>query len=1066
LPKDRDPLAPERISNADKQKTRKAVDEVIARDREAGDMSYVDARRRYLEHCAFTLVNRVAALRAMEVRGFLPKSVIAQDAQYGGLSAWARDILEVGSHEILGQSIPVRTAEEARWQAIRAACVAASRDIAIVFDLEDEYSVVVPEPAAIKGLVVELTEKVTKDDWAADDILGWVYQYYNVPANLDYKERKKRPRYKMTADDMIVANQFYTPHWVVRVLVDNTLGRIWWESIPDLARRRLRVDDSEQAVREEEERLRRICRDTCSYLVPMPDEQRLGWWGEEAKNNSEARAVVDARKAFDAAAVKPERGPLPAPPTVAPRSWKKVRELKIIDPACGSAHFLLYVFDVLRRMYETELESDRPEASEVPDLILAENLHGIDVDLRACQLGTLNLYLKARLAFREITGRDAFQPSKLNIVCAGARITEGEERAELLASFDSTPLARELAEGILNNLSKTAEIGSLLKVREQFEPLLRRQRLIMGKPSQSLLFGNTPAHQRDFLSDRGIEELSLPQVLDRLMLFESEARPRGDVGKLLFAHEMAKSCGMVDLLTQTYDVALMNPPYGKMPEVCKDYCRGNRRKGVPAHYPDTGNNLYSAFMEKSVDLIHVDCFVGMITSQTYMNLGTFKKSRRFLNSVAPPEILCDTGYDVLDGAKVITATTVLRKQIKPSASRFCIAFRMSQEREEEKESIFSNAVLCLSEGRDHPRAFRSSVATFALLPTSVYSYWVPSRIAEIFAKHPPLDRDVAKRREAAKVADSKQGLATGDNPQFVRFFWEVSPDSIAARSEETVSGTGLIENSKSLSSNVRPWVPFTTGGWLRSFQDDLTCVINWADEGNELDSFPQSVIRNVKFYFKRGLAWHSAPQYPSNQNRMNIRFLPEGAIFSNTIHAMFITGPSLWEALGYLNSELVFYLVRVFEIRKILNGTVAHLPYPIDLDLSNVGRLARSAYQILLSERLGDECSPYFVAPTLLLSTYSLGEIKNREVQVLASQFKRPPDEEEFLADPDATAVLDRAGHRSASNDDTIRFMLDIVWERHSQVSACVDKLRSTIDRQVYSLLAIDNGRVAEGLVS
>ena len=96
LPKDRDPLPAERLTNPDKQKIRKAVDEVIARDREAGGMSYVDARRRYLEHCAFTLVNRIAALRAMEVRGFLPKSVIAQDAQYGGLSAWGRDILEAG----------------------------------------------------------------------------------------------------------------------------------------------------------------------------------------------------------------------------------------------------------------------------------------------------------------------------------------------------------------------------------------------------------------------------------------------------------------------------------------------------------------------------------------------------------------------------------------------------------------------------------------------------------------------------------------------------------------------------------------------------------------------------------------------------------------------------------------------------------------------------------------------------------------------------------------------------------------------------------------------------------
>ena len=568
LPKDREPLPPERLTNPDKQKIRKAIDEVIASDREAGGMSYVDARRRYLEHCAFTLVNRIAALRAMEVRGFLPKSVIAQDVQYGGVSAWARDILEARSVEVLGESITVRTADEARWQAIRAACVAASRDVAIVFDVQDEYSVLVPEPAAIKGLVVELTETVTTDEWAADDILGWVYQYYNVPANVDYRVRKRRRGYKMSADDMIVANQFYTPHWVVRVLVDNTLGRIWWESIPDLARRRLGEKASENEIRVEEERLRRICRDTCSYLVPLPDEQRLGWWGEEARINAEARAVAEARKRFDAAAIKPEGGPIPSPPSVSPRPWKPVRELKIIDPACGSAHFLLYVFDVLRRMYEIEPESGRPETADVPNLILAENLHGIDVDLRACQLGTFNLYLKARLAFREITGRDSFHPSKLNIVCAGARITEGEERAELLASFDSTPLARELAEGILNNLSKTAEIGSLLKVREQFEPLLRRQRLIQGKPVQSSLFGGSPAYQRNFFVDREIEELSLPQVLDRLKGFESEARPRGDVGKLLFAHEMAKSCGMVDLLTQTYDVALMNPPYGKMPEPC------------------------------------------------------------------------------------------------------------------------------------------------------------------------------------------------------------------------------------------------------------------------------------------------------------------------------------------------------------------------------------------------------------------------------------------------------------------------------------------------------------------
>ena len=106
LPKDRDPLPPERITNPAKLATRKAVDAVMAGDCEAGGMSYVDARRRYLEHCSFTLVNRVAALRAMEVRDFLPKNVIVQDVQYGGLSAWARDILEAGTVELLGRIDP------------------------------------------------------------------------------------------------------------------------------------------------------------------------------------------------------------------------------------------------------------------------------------------------------------------------------------------------------------------------------------------------------------------------------------------------------------------------------------------------------------------------------------------------------------------------------------------------------------------------------------------------------------------------------------------------------------------------------------------------------------------------------------------------------------------------------------------------------------------------------------------------------------------------------------------------------------------------------------------------
>ena len=281
--KDRDPLPAERIADPAKLGRRKVIDEVLARDREAGNLAYTEARQRYVEHCAFTLVNRLAALRAMEVRGFLPTAVIAEEAQYAGLSPWARNLLEAGAVEVLGEHIPITTPDDARWQAIRAACAAVSRDVGVLFDLQDEYSVVSPESVAVKSVVAELTGPVTEEDWEADDILGWVYQYYNVSANAAYKERRKQRGYRMTADDMIVGNQFYTPHWVVRVLVDNTLGRIWWESIPDLARRRCGDSAAVAEVAAEEGRLRLICRERCAYLVPLPDEQRLGWWGEEAR---------------------------------------------------------------------------------------------------------------------------------------------------------------------------------------------------------------------------------------------------------------------------------------------------------------------------------------------------------------------------------------------------------------------------------------------------------------------------------------------------------------------------------------------------------------------------------------------------------------------------------------------------------------------------------------------------------------------------------------------------------------------------------------------------------------
>jgi hypothetical protein len=118
-----------------------------------------------------------------------------------------------------------------------------------------------------------------------------------------------------------------------------------------------------------------------------------------------------------------------------------------LDPACGSGHFLVYAFDVLYFMYK-ENESYTPQ-SEIPALILKNNLYGIDIDLRASQLTALSLYLKAKTYNREI------RVQKMNVVCADIRVSDGSRRIEFLRRFDDDPALKSIFDRLFNDLSNT-----------------------------------------------------------------------------------------------------------------------------------------------------------------------------------------------------------------------------------------------------------------------------------------------------------------------------------------------------------------------------------------------------------------------------------------------------------------------------------------------------------------------------------------------------------------------------------------------------------------------------------
>ena len=114
---------------------------------------------------------------------------------------------------------------------IEEACLELSASVRVLFDLSDEHSLLWPDLTELREVLRDFSSDVTIEDWSEPDVLGWVYRYYNTDANAELKKRKnKTTGFRYKPDDIPIANQFYTPHWVVRVLADNTLGRLWLEA--------------------------------------------------------------------------------------------------------------------------------------------------------------------------------------------------------------------------------------------------------------------------------------------------------------------------------------------------------------------------------------------------------------------------------------------------------------------------------------------------------------------------------------------------------------------------------------------------------------------------------------------------------------------------------------------------------------------------------------------------------------------------------------------------------------------------------------------------------------------
>ena len=408
-----------KVLTADEKKQRQAL---IA---EIHDKGY----KQVMEEVAYTWFNRFSALRFMEVNGYLPSHVRVFTDEENNFKpqiiteAIHLDLDRLNMEKVYALKDAEKTEELYKYLLI-VQCNALNKILPGMFQKIADYTeLLLPDNLLREGSVIQqMIELISEDDWKdAVQIIGWLYQYYNSEKKDDVFAALKK-NVKITKENIPAATQLFTPDWIVRYMVENSLGRLWLEGHPDVKEQLLPTEEEQSA-----------------YAAGNRDPEDTKWhyYLEEAEQEPEVQAQLsEIRKEY--ASLTPD-------------------QLKVIDPCSGSGHILAYMFDVLMKIYESYGYTTREAVAS----IVENNLYGLDIDDRAAQLAYFAVMMKARQYDRRFFSR-GIQPHVYAIVesnhvdkFAVDYFCNGD--AKLTAAMDT----------IIRELHDAKEYGSILTVTPQ-----------------------------------------------------------------------------------------------------------------------------------------------------------------------------------------------------------------------------------------------------------------------------------------------------------------------------------------------------------------------------------------------------------------------------------------------------------------------------------------------------------------------------------------------------------------------------------------------------------------------
>lgn len=355
-----------------------------------------------------------------------------------------------------------------------------------------------------------------------------------------------------------------------------------------------------------------------------------------------------------------------------------------------------------------------------------------------------------------------------------------------------------------------------------------------------------------------------------------------------------------DVFTQTrylarkYAAVVANPPYMGAKNM-----NAELKQFVQDHYEDGKADLFAAFILRNRQFIQHGAMLGMITMQSWMFLSSFEDLRRELLDSSSIETMTHLGagaFDSIGGEVVSTTAFTLKNGSSSGNGTYIRLVNVSGDDNQSNASI--NAI---KGGTDY--CFEVNQHEFAQIPGSPIVYWLSKSMLDTFAKNKALK----------EIAEPRQGLATADNARFVREWWEPS---------NYKTGFDCESREESIERGTK-WFPYNKGGEYRKWYGNQEFVVNWENDGKELEDFrPKSVIRNPKTYFRPSISWSKI-----SSGAPAFRYFPQGFIYDVAGTSIFCTNEQRKGIIAYTNSSLAY--AQLTAIAPTLNfevGQIASLP--------------------------------------------------------------------------------------------------------------------------------------------